>query len=136
MTPEPRSLPSRPADPDPGLTHLCKLLVGHLQPGHVLLVQVVAAHSLRQRPDVHVAQRLGARRPDQLLWSDKHDLLLFLCQRSAQEPQRRVFIGPLYERDLWMKSVSYLTTGCGMDWGLTGTWTPFSHSCLHGSAST
>lgn len=66
------------------LTHLCKLLVDDLQPGHVLLVQVVAAHPVCQRADVHVSQRLRARRADQLLWPDEHELLLFFHQHSAE----------------------------------------------------
>lgn len=73
------------------LTHICKLLVGDLQPGHVFLVQVVAAHPLCQSPDVYVAQCLGPRCPDQLLWPDEHDLLPFLCQHSAQSGDISVY---------------------------------------------
>ena len=76
------------------LTHLCKLLVGDLQPGHVLLVQVVATHPLGQRPDVYVAQSLGARRPDELLRPDEHDLLSFLYQNPA-EHRRQTFQFPV-----------------------------------------
>lgn len=32
--------------------------------------------------------------------------------------------------------LTYLTTGSGMASALAGTWTPFSHSCLQGSART
>lgn len=32
--------------------------------------------------------------------------------------------------------LAHLTTGSGMASALAGTWTPFSHSCLQGSAST
>lgn len=67
---------------------------------------------------------------------------------QAQDPEHHLYVlsdmvctpprqsRPSRQHQMEETLLTYLTTGSGMASALAGTWTPFSHSCLQGSART
>lgn len=56
--------------------------------------------------------------------------------RQRNPTDRTRHRGPRGQKQMEETLLTYLTTGSGMASALAGTWTPFSHSCLQGSART
>lgn len=74
------------------LTHAFKLVVERVQPVEVHVIQVVAAHGLRQLFDAHETRLLGLLAPalDVLLLVGVQRFLLLLRDYSEKKQQRAV----------------------------------------------